>query len=112
MVVVVLQDPTQKLVFGVVDGLDDIFIISREIEEAAAFTGRSELGKDVFAGKRDKIVGRIQPEDGTKATEDPGCIILELEVVLRGWSQLVSGSANQLATLKHIIHEKNHHTKR
>jgi hypothetical protein len=49
VVVVVLQDLPEELVFGVVYGLDDVFVVSREIEEAAALAGRAKLGKDVFA---------------------------------------------------------------
>jgi hypothetical protein len=49
VVVVVLQDLPEELVFGVVYGFDDVFVVSREIEEAAALAGRAKLGKDVFA---------------------------------------------------------------
>ena len=36
VVVVVLQDFSKELVFGVVNGLDDVFVVSGEIEETAA----------------------------------------------------------------------------
>ena len=51
MVVVVLQDLPQKLMLGVMDGLDDVLVISREIEKAATLSRGAELGKDVFAGQ-------------------------------------------------------------
>jgi hypothetical protein len=39
VVVVVLQYLPEELVFGVVDGLDDVFVVSGEIEEAATLPG-------------------------------------------------------------------------
>ena len=48
--VVVLEDLAEKLVLGMVDGLDDVLVVSGEIEEAAALSGRAELRKNVLAG--------------------------------------------------------------
>jgi hypothetical protein len=59
MVVVVLQDLPQELVLGMVDGFDDVFVISREIEEAAALARRAKFGKNILAGERDEIVGGV-----------------------------------------------------
>jgi hypothetical protein len=59
VIVVILQYLPKELVLGVVDCFDDVLIISREIEEATAFTRRSKFGKNVLAGQRDKIVGGI-----------------------------------------------------
>ena len=39
MVVVVLQYLPEELVFGVVDGLDDVLVVPGEIEKAAALAG-------------------------------------------------------------------------
>ena len=44
VLIVVLEDLSKELVLGVVDGFDDIFVISGEIEEAATFSRRSKLG--------------------------------------------------------------------
>jgi hypothetical protein len=49
VVVVVPQNLSEKLVLGVVNGLDDVFVISREIEEAPALARGAKLGKDVLA---------------------------------------------------------------
>jgi len=49
VVVVVLQYLPEELVFGVVDGFDDVFVVSREIEEASALARGAKLGKNVFA---------------------------------------------------------------
>jgi len=40
----------QELVFCVMYGLDDVFVISREVEETTAFAGGTQFGKDVFTG--------------------------------------------------------------
>jgi hypothetical protein len=39
VVVVVLQYLPEELVFGVVDGLDDVLVVSGEIEKAATLAG-------------------------------------------------------------------------
>jgi hypothetical protein len=43
VVVVVLQDLSEELVFGMMDGLDNVLVVAGEIEEAAALAGRAEL---------------------------------------------------------------------
>jgi hypothetical protein len=48
MIVVVLEDLAEELVFGVVDSFDDVLVVAREIEKAAALARGAELGKDVF----------------------------------------------------------------
>lgn len=82
MVVIVLQDLSKKFVLGVMDGFDDVFIIAGEIEEAATFARRTELGKYVFAGQRYEIVGRIQLECRSQMAENPGGVVFELEIIL------------------------------
>lgn len=69
--------------FGVVYGLDDILVVAREVEEAAALTRRAQLGENVFAGEGDEIVCRIQSEFRPEMSKYPRRIILEFEVVLR-----------------------------
>jgi hypothetical protein len=49
VVVVVLEDLAEELVFGVVDSLDDVLVVAGEIEKAATLARRAQLGKDVFA---------------------------------------------------------------
>jgi hypothetical protein len=51
VVVVILQYFPEEFVLGVVDGFDNVLIISREIKEATAFTWRSKFGKNVLAGQ-------------------------------------------------------------
>jgi hypothetical protein len=48
VVVVVFEDLAEELRFAVVHGLDDVFVVAGEVEEAAALAGRAELGDDVF----------------------------------------------------------------
>jgi hypothetical protein len=98
VVVVVPQDLAKKLVFGVVYGFDDVLVVAGEIEEAAALAGRAELGKDVLAGQRYEVVGGIELEVSAKMPEDPWSVVLELEVVLCGRSELVAGAGGLLAT--------------
>jgi hypothetical protein len=50
MVVVILQYLPQELVLGVVNGFDDVLVVSGEIEKAAALARRAELREDVLAG--------------------------------------------------------------
>ncbi len=50
--------------FGMVYGLDYVFVVAREVEEAAALTRRAQLGKNVLACERNEIVCRIQLEFG------------------------------------------------
>jgi hypothetical protein len=49
MVVVVLENLAEKFVFGVMNRFDNVLVVSGEIEETATLSGRSKLGKDVFA---------------------------------------------------------------
>jgi len=51
VIVVILQYFSEEFVLGVVDGFDNVLIISREIKEATAFTWRSKFGKNVLAGQ-------------------------------------------------------------
>ena len=51
MVVIVFQYSPEEFVLGVMDGLDDIFIVAGKIEEAATLARRTELGEDVLCGE-------------------------------------------------------------
>lgn len=44
MVIVILEYPTQEFVFAVMDCLDDILVVAREVEETPTLAGRSEFG--------------------------------------------------------------------
>lgn len=66
---------------SVMDGFDDVFIVSRKIEETAALTRRSELREDVFAGERHEVVGGIELEYGAEMSEYPRRVVFELEIV-------------------------------
>ena len=59
MCVVFTQYPSEELVFGVVDGLDNVFVVSREVEEAAAFAWRTKLREYIFARQRHQVVRRV-----------------------------------------------------
>lgn len=50
--------------FGMVYGLDDVFVVAREVKEAAALTRRAQFGKDVLARERNEIVCWIQLKFG------------------------------------------------
>jgi hypothetical protein len=43
VVVVVLEDVAEEFVFALVDGLDDVFVVAGEVEEAFALSGRTQL---------------------------------------------------------------------
>ena len=67
---------------GVMDRLNNILVVSGEVEEATTLPRRSKLRQNILPGKGHQVVGRIQPKEGAKMSEDPGRIILELEVIL------------------------------
>ena len=47
---------------SVVDGLDDVLIVSREVEEATTLSRRAQFGKDIFAGEGHQVVCRVKAE--------------------------------------------------
>ena len=49
MFVVLLEYAPEKLVFAGVDGFDDVFVVAREVEEAFALAGRTQLRQDVLS---------------------------------------------------------------
>ena len=48
---ILMKDFPQEFVFCMMNGFDDVFVISREVKEAATFSWRSKFGEDVFAGQ-------------------------------------------------------------
>jgi hypothetical protein len=88
--VVVLQDREQELVLAVPDRLDDEAVVARKVEERARLARRAELGQDVLGGEREEVVGRIEAEELADVAEDPGRVVLELEVVLGRRRELVA----------------------
>src|SRR4051812_42504562 len=94
MSIILREDLPKKLVFGMVNGLDDILVVAREVEEAPTFARGAEFGQNVFAGKGHQIIGGIETELGAQVSKDPRCIVLELEIVFRGGDQFVSSTAN------------------
>jgi hypothetical protein len=62
VVVIVFEDRPQKLVLGVADGLDDVLVVAREVEEGARFSGRAELREDIFGREGEEVVGWIESE--------------------------------------------------
>lgn len=92
MVVVILEDPPEELVLGMVDGLDDVLIVSRKIEKASTLAGRSQFGKNVLASQRHQVVRRVDLERLPQMAEHPGRVVLELEVVFGGRRQLVASA--------------------
>lgn len=91
MVKVVFEDFSHKLVLGVVDGLDDEAIVLRKVKETATLARRTQLREDVLARQRDQVIRCINVKVLSEMTKDPRRIVLELEIVLRGWRQLVTG---------------------
>ena len=49
VVVVVLENFSEEFVLGVVDSLDDVFVVPGEIKETATLARRAQLGQDVLA---------------------------------------------------------------
>lgn len=84
MSIVFRKDLAEQLVLGVVDRLDDVLVVAREVEEAATLPGRPQFRQDVFARQRHQVVRRIQLEFGPQTPKDPGRVIFELEIVFGG----------------------------
>ena len=83
VLVVVAQDPAEELVFGVVDGLDDVLVVSGKVKEAPTLPGGPQFGQDVFARQRNEVVSRVELELSTQTSKNPRGIVLEFEVVFR-----------------------------
>jgi len=78
------QDLSEKFVLGVVDGLDDVLVVARKIEEATTLAGRAQFGQNILAGEGHQVISRIESELGTKVSKDPRRIVLEFEIVFCG----------------------------
>ena len=91
VIMVALEDAQEVLVLGMVDSLDNIFVIAGKVEEGPRLSGATEFGENVFGGEREEVVGRVDMEVGfAEVTEDPGRIIFEFEVVFGGGGKFVS----------------------
>jgi len=92
VVVILTQNLSKKLVFGVVYCFDDILVIAREVEEASTFSRRPKFGENVFTREGHEVISGVQSKYAPQMAENPRSIIFELEVVLGGWGQFVSGA--------------------
>jgi len=90
--VIVSQYFPQEFVFGMVNGLNDILVVPRKVEEAATFTRRAEFREYVLAGQRHEVVRGIELEFCSQVTKYPRRIVFEFEVVFGGWSQFVTSA--------------------
>jgi hypothetical protein len=82
MQMIVLENRLQKLVFRVMNSLDDEAIVSRKVEERPRLAWRPQLREDIFCRQRQQIVGRVEMEIVfAELSEYPWGIVLELEVV-------------------------------
>ena len=74
------------------DGLDDVLVITGEVEEGAALSRGAELREDVFRRQGHKVIAGVEAKVHSQVPEDPRCVILKLEVVFGRGSQLISSS--------------------
>lgn len=49
VLVVLREDLAEEFMFGMMDRLDNVLVVSGEVEEAPAFPRGAEFGEDVFA---------------------------------------------------------------
>jgi hypothetical protein len=92
MSVVFRKNLPEKLVLGVVNSLNDVLVVSREVEKASTLSGGTQFRQNILAGERHEIIGGVEAEFGTKVPEYPGGIVLEFEIVFCGRNQFVSGT--------------------
>jgi hypothetical protein len=76
------EDFAKKLMLGVVNGLDNVLVISGKVKKAAALTRGAQLREYIFARQGHEIISRVQTESISQVAEDPRGIVFELEVVL------------------------------
>lgn len=90
VLMVVFQNLADELVFAVVYRFDNEPVVTGEVEERAGFPGGAKLRENVLLRQRQKIISRIKVEALLpQISEDPGRIILELEIVLDRGCELV-----------------------
>ena len=83
VLMVVFQNLADELVFVVVYRFDNEPVVTGEVEERARLPRGAKLREDVFLRQRQKIISRIKVEALLpQISEDPGRIVLELEIVL------------------------------
>ena len=93
--------------FGVVDGLDDVLVVSGEVKEAATLTRGAQLGEDVFACQGHQVVGGVEFEFCTKMPKNPGGVILEFEIVLSRGDQFVASAVTVSIALPPLVATRN-----
>lgn len=97
--------------FGVMNGFDDVLVITGEVEEAAALSGRSQLGEDVFACKGHQVIGWVNLENGSKVSKHPRGIVFELEVILCRRGKFVTSAIQSQLTCWSCYKRYNLHIK-
>lgn len=96
MLEVVLEDLAKKLMLGMVNGLDDVLVVTREVEETAALARRAKFGQYILARQRHEVICWVQSKACAEMAENPRRVVLKLEVVLGGGNQLVPGTSMML----------------
>lgn len=71
---------------GMMDGFDNIFVVTGEVKKAPTLTRRTEFRQDVLTCQRDKIVRWVDLETRPDVTKNPRRVVLEFEIVLCRWS--------------------------
>lgn len=83
VVMVVFQNLADEFVFSVVYRFDDEPVIAGKIKERARLPGGPEFRENILLRQRKEVIRRIEVEALLpEVSENPRCIILELEIVL------------------------------
>lgn len=91
--VILSQDTAEEFMLRVVYRLDNETIVAREVKEGTGLARATKLGENVFCGEREKVVGRVESKViFTQLPKNPWRVVLELEVILRRRSELVSNT--------------------
>lgn len=93
------------------DGLDDVFVVPREIKEASTFAWRAKFGEDIFACQRHKIVRGIKRESRSQISENPRCVIFKFEIVFCRGCQFIAGALGYLVRASQLRHLVTHMSK-
>ncbi|KAG9796248.1 SAICAR synthase-like protein, partial [Aureobasidium melanogenum] len=92
MAVVVPQNLSQKLMLGVMDGFDNVFVVAGKIKKRARLSRTAQFRQDVFASQTDQIVGWIETKGCPEMPENPGSfpVISKLNLCLASKSASVN----------------------
>jgi len=83
---VTFQYRAKKCVLRVTNRLDDETVVTGEVEEGSGLARLSEFREYILCGEREEIISRVEVKTVlAKLAEDPGSIVLELEIVLGRW---------------------------